>query len=71
MDYPIEELELSVRAYNILKRMGINTTDQLLAHTRTELKAFTPPAPNKPLRDKELDWIDAHLIHAQLPYLTA
>ncbi|MDD3818728.1 MAG: DNA-directed RNA polymerase subunit alpha [Actinomycetota bacterium] len=37
-EYPsIEELELSVRAYNCLKREGINTVDKLLEYTEDEL----------------------------------
>lgn len=38
LDRPIEELELSVRAYNCLKRAGINTIDELVH--RTELEMF-------------------------------
>ena len=34
---PIEELDLSVRAYNCLKRAGINTVDQLRSMTEEEL----------------------------------
>ena len=34
---PIEELELSVRAFNCLKRAGINTVDQLVSKTEDEL----------------------------------
>jgi DNA-directed RNA polymerase subunit alpha len=37
-EYPsIEELELSVRAYNCLKREGINTIDKLLEYSEEEL----------------------------------
>jgi len=37
-EYPtIEELELSVRAYNCLKREGIDTVDKLLDYTEDEL----------------------------------
>ncbi|MBC7333640.1 MAG: DNA-directed RNA polymerase subunit alpha [Actinobacteria bacterium] len=34
---PIEELELSVRAYNCLKREGIDTVDKLLRYSEEEL----------------------------------
>lgn len=37
-DMTIDELELSVRSYNSLKRAGINTVDQLLKKTPEELK---------------------------------
>jgi DNA-directed RNA polymerase subunit alpha len=37
-EYPsIEELELSVRAYNCLKREGVDTVDKLLEYTEDEL----------------------------------
>ncbi len=36
-DRPIEELELSVRAYNCLKRAGINTIDELVHRTEMEM----------------------------------
>jgi DNA-directed RNA polymerase subunit alpha len=37
-EYPtIEELELSVRAYNCLKREGIDTVDKLLNYKEEEL----------------------------------
>ena len=37
-EYPtIEELELSVRAYNCLKREGIDTVDKLLDYKEEEL----------------------------------
>lgn len=35
--FPIEELQLSVRAYNPLKRAGIHSIKDLLEYTRTEL----------------------------------
>lgn len=34
---PIEELDLSVRAYNVLKREGVSTIDQLCELTQEEL----------------------------------
>lgn len=37
-EYLIDELELSVRAYNCLKRAGINTIDQLLALSDEDLR---------------------------------
>ncbi|HSW10331.1 MAG TPA: DNA-directed RNA polymerase subunit alpha [Bacillota bacterium] len=37
VDRPIEELELSVRAYNCLKRAGINTIDELVHRTEMEM----------------------------------
>lgn len=35
--FPIEELALEVRTYNVLKRHRVDTIDQLLALTRAEL----------------------------------
>jgi DNA-directed RNA polymerase subunit alpha len=37
LDSPIEELELSVRSYNCLKKEGINSLDQLISRTETDL----------------------------------
>ncbi len=37
LDAPIEDLELSVRSYNCLKRQGINTLDQLVEQTEADL----------------------------------
>jgi DNA-directed RNA polymerase alpha subunit len=34
---PIEELNLSVRGYNVLKREGVNTVGELCAKTRDDL----------------------------------
>lgn len=34
---PIEELDLSVRGYNVLKREGVNTVGELCAKTRDDL----------------------------------
>ena len=36
---PIEELELSVRPYNCLKRAGINTVGDLIQRTEDEIVA--------------------------------
>ena len=36
-DVPIEQLELSVRSYNCLKRQGINTLEQLLDCSEQDL----------------------------------
>lgn len=36
-DMTVEELDLSVRTYNMLKRAGINTVGQILKLTKTEL----------------------------------
>jgi hypothetical protein len=40
MDYPIEELELGVRAYNVLKRMGVYTFGDLLAVTGQDVATW-------------------------------
>jgi hypothetical protein len=40
-DYPIEEIELGVRAYNIMKRMGVNTCSQLAKVSVQDLNAWT------------------------------
>lgn len=37
LDAPIEDLELSVRSYNCLKRQGVNTLDQLVEQTEADL----------------------------------
>jgi len=37
MDMPIEELDLSVRSYNCLKRAGINTVAELCSRTEEEM----------------------------------
>lgn len=39
--YPIEELELGVRAYNILKRMGMYTWGDILDLTVQDLNTYT------------------------------
>ncbi len=39
-DILIDELELSVRSYNCLKRAGIETIGQLLAKSESELAAI-------------------------------
>ena len=38
---PIEELELGVRAYNILKRMGIDTIEQFQDVSANDLNTWT------------------------------
>lgn len=38
---PIEELELGVRAFNILKRMGVDTCADLLEVSVQDLNAYT------------------------------
>ncbi|MCL6594508.1 MAG: DNA-directed RNA polymerase subunit alpha, partial [Alicyclobacillus sp.] len=37
LDMPIEELDLSVRSYNCLKRAGINTVGELCSRTEEEM----------------------------------
>jgi DNA-directed RNA polymerase subunit alpha len=39
-DAPIEELELTVHSYNCLKRVGIETTGDLVSKTESELAAI-------------------------------
>ncbi len=39
-NFPIEELELGVRSYNCLKRVGIETIGDLVAKTEQELAAI-------------------------------
>lgn len=39
-NFPIEELELGVRSYNCLKRVGIETIGDLVSKTETELAAI-------------------------------
>ena len=37
MELPIEEMDLSVRSYNCLKRAGINTVEDLTKKTRGDM----------------------------------
>jgi DNA-directed RNA polymerase subunit alpha len=37
MEMTVEELDLSVRSYNCLKRAGINTVDELVRKTEEDL----------------------------------
>jgi len=39
-NFPIEELELGVRSYNCLKRVGIETIGDLVSKTENELAAI-------------------------------
>ena len=39
-NFPIEELELGVRSYNCLKRVGIETIGDLVSKTEGELAAI-------------------------------
>ena len=39
-NFPIEELELGVRSYNCLKRVGIETIGDLVMKTENELAAI-------------------------------
>jgi DNA-directed RNA polymerase subunit alpha len=39
-NFPIEELELGVRSYNCLKRVGIETIGDLTSKTENELAAI-------------------------------
>jgi DNA-directed RNA polymerase subunit alpha len=39
-NFPIEELELGVRSYNCLKRVGIETIGELVTKTENELAAI-------------------------------
>ena len=39
-NFPIEELELGVRSYNCLKRVGIETIGDLISKTESELAAI-------------------------------
>ncbi len=41
LDYGIEELDLSVRAYNVLKRMGKNTIGDILSLTVCEVNDWS------------------------------
>jgi hypothetical protein len=41
--FSIDELQLSVRPYNLLKRAGINSIKDLLEYTRTELREILKP----------------------------
>ena len=51
---PIEELELSVRAFNCLKRAGINSIDQLVDKTEDELdKEFGIWVKNQLMKSKK------------------
>lgn len=65
-EFPIEELELSVRGYNTLKRLGINTIGELIA----SLNHLTPttPVPSSGLRQQEVGEKTLHDIKETLQY---
>lgn len=48
-DFPIEELELGVRAYNILKRHNVDTCGQLLEVTVEDANDWVATNPNHAL----------------------
>ena len=37
LEMPIEELDLSVRSYNCLRRAGINTVEELARHSEEDM----------------------------------
>ena len=55
LEMTIEELDLSVRSYNCLKRAGINTVDELPPKTETEMMKV------RNLGRKSLDEVKARL----------
>ncbi len=55
LDMPIEELELSVRSYNCLKRAAINTVDDLIQRTEEDMIKV------RNLGKKSLEEVDAKL----------
>ena len=55
LEMTIEELDLSVRSYNCLKRAGINTVDELTQKTETEMMKV------RNLGRKSLDEVKARL----------
>jgi DNA-directed RNA polymerase subunit alpha len=55
LDMPIEELELSVRSYNCLKRASINTVDDLIQRTEEDMIKV------RNLGKKSLEEVDAKL----------
>ena len=58
-NFPIEELELGVRSYNCLKRVGIETIGDLVTKTETELAAI----PN--FGKKSIEEVKETLAHAR------
>ena len=58
-NFPIEELELGVRSYNCLKRVGIETIGDLVTKTENELAAI----PN--FGKKSIEEVKETLAHAR------
>ena len=57
-NFPIEELELGVRSYNCLKRVGIETIGDLVTKSETELSAV--PNFGKKSIDEVAETLEAH-----------
>ena len=62
-NFPIEELELGVRSYNCLKRVGIETIGDLVTKTETELAAI--PNFGKKSIEEVQETLAAHGLAAQ------
>jgi DNA-directed RNA polymerase subunit alpha len=62
LSIPIEDLNLSVRSYNCLKRRGIQTINELTAMTRSEVEKI------KNLGKKSLREIQKQLIEYGLTF---
>lgn len=60
LEMPIEELELSVRSYNCLKRAGINTVEDLIQRTEEDMMKV------RNLGKKSLEEVDLKLIELGL-----
>ena len=61
-NFPIEELELGVRSYNCLKRVGIETIGDLVTKTENELAAI--PNFGKKSIEEVKETLGAHGLHA-------
>jgi len=57
LEMPIEELDLKVYGYNILKRCGVNTVGELIGHTEADL--LSPDFPR--FAQKSVDDVKAKL----------
>ncbi len=64
LEMTIDELELSVRSYNCLKRAGINTVEELCSKTPEEMKKV------RNLGQKSLDEVTAKLVELGLELRT-
>lgn len=57
LEMTIEDLDLTVRSYNCLKRAGINTVEELIQRTEEDMMKVRQPWPQIPGgSDPEVGW---------------